>query len=302
MSGSKPDHAQGEEATSRRAGFEHLLIGFDGSDGGRDALELGRVLAAPDDAEFLVVTVFPYGPFPIGFVALQEEAARDAQPLFAEAREVLGEHALDTQAFGGGSPAWVMNNLAEEGTADLIVVGSPHRGPVGRVLLGSVAMSLLHGSPCPVAVAPRGFATERHDSPLGVIAVAYDGTDESKTALSRAEALAESSGASLRLLTVVGPLQIIPGAAGYVPAVQPQPEKILSGGLAAIRPKVQAEGQRLDGPPAPTLAAACEDDVDLLVVGSRGYGPTMRVFLGSVSAELIGSAPCPVLVTPRSVE
>jgi nucleotide-binding universal stress UspA family protein len=287
---------------SHLAAFQHLLIGFDGSEGGRDALELGRVFASPTDADFLVVTVFPYGPFPIGFVALQEKAARDAEPLFAEAREVLGEDAVETQVFGGGSAAWVMNHFAEQDRADLLVVGSPHRGTLGRVLLGSVAMSLLHGSPCPVAVAPRGFATEQHDTPLRVIAVAYDGTEESNAALHRAEVLALSSGASLRLLTVVGPQQVIPGAAGYVPAVPPQPEKVLADGLAGVGPKVEAEGRRLDGPPAPTLAAACEDDVDLLVVGSRGYGPTMRVLLGSVSAELMRRAPCPVLVTHRRAE
>ncbi len=38
---------------------------------------------------------------------------------------------------------------------------------------------------------------------------------------------------------------------------------------------------------------------DLLVVGSRGYGPVLRVLLGSVSTRLIHIAPCPVLVIPR---
>ena len=99
---------------------------------------------------------------------------------------------------------------------------------------------------------------------------------------------------------MVGPQNVIPGAGGYVPTVPPQPEKVLAGGMARVGSKVKAEGQRLDGPPAATLAAACEDDVDLLLVGSRGYGPTLRVLLGSVSAELIRKAPCPVLVTPRA--
>lgn len=290
-------------ATTQRGsgsgGFEHLLIGFDGSDGGRDALELGQVLASPTEADFLVVTVFPYGPFPINSVALQDEAAKDAEPLFAEAREVLSQRHVKTALFGGGSPAWVMNDLAEEGEIDLIVVGSPHRGALGRIFLGSVAVSLLHGSPCPVAVAPRGFAEQQHDTPLNVIAVAYDGTPESKAALRRAEKLGLSTDAELRLLTVVGPQQAIPGAGGYVPVRPPQPEKVLASGAAALDPKVRVRAQQLKGPPAKTLAAACEDDVDLLVVGSRGYGPTLRVLLGSVSAKLIRTAPCPVLVTPR---
>jgi nucleotide-binding universal stress UspA family protein len=39
--------------------------------------------------------------------------------------------------------------------------------------------------------------------------------------------------------------------------------------------------------------------VDLLVLGSRGFGPVMRLLIGSVSSRVIREAPCPVLVVPR---
>ena len=285
----------------RDAGFSRVLVGVDGRDGGRDALSLARTLAAPAQASVLAISVIPYGPFPVGFVPLDEESAQDAAPSLEEAKEVLGGLEVETRAYGGGSPAWVMSDYAERGEVDLIVVGSPHRGKLGRVFLGSVASSLLHGAACPVAVAPRGYARGEHDQPIRMIAVAFDGTRESRIALQRAEALALGVGASLRLLTVVRPPRAtaLPGVAGYVPAVPPEPEKVLSRGMAAVGPELHVEGQRLDGLPAETLAAACQDDVDLLVVGSRGYGPGLRVILGSVSAELTRTAPCPVLVTPR---
>lgn len=282
-------------------GFSRVLVGVDGRDGGRDALALARVLASPLGAGVLAVSVIPYGPFPVGFVPLEDETARDAAPSLDEAREMLTDLEVETRAFGGGSPAWVMSDYAEKGEVDLIVVGSPHRGTLGRVFLGSVATSLLHGAACPVAVAPRGYAKQDHDLPIRLIAVAYDGTSESKVALQRAEALALATGASLRLLTVVRPPRAttVPGATGYVPAVPPEPEKVLSRGMASVGPKLHVEGLRLDGPPPATLATACEDGVDLIVVGSRGYGPTLRVILGSVSTELARTSPCPVLVTPR---
>ena len=282
-------------------GIGRVLVGVDGRDGGRDALFLARALASPVEADILAVSVIPYGPFPVGFVPLEDESAQDAAPSLEEAEEVLTGLEVETQAFGGGSAAWVMSDYAERGEVDLIVVGSPHRGTLGRVFLGSVANSLLHGAACPVAVAPRGYATQDHDLPLRMIAVAYDGTPESRIALQRAEELALALGASLRLLTVVRPPRatVVSGATGYVPAVPPEPEKVLAQGMAAVGPKLHVEGQRLDGLPAATLAGACEEDVDLLVVGSRGYGPALRVILGSVSAELIRTAPCPVLVTPR---
>jgi nucleotide-binding universal stress UspA family protein len=286
---------------ARVPGVKRILVGFDGSEGGRDALALARTLAVAVEAEVLVVSVIPYGPFPVGFVPLQGEAARDAEPLMEEARDVLAGLDFKAQAYGGGSAAWVMSDYAERGEADLIVVGSPHRGAVGRVFVGSVANSLLHGAACPVAVAPRGYGQQRRDLPPRLIGVAYDGTPESKVALRHAEALALELRAVLRLLTVVHPAQVtaMPGPAGYVPAVPPEPDRVLLEGIKSVSDQVQVEGRRLDGPPAATLAAACEDDVDLLVVGSRGYGPTLRVLLGSVSTELAHTAPCPVLVTPR---
>ena len=275
-----------------------LLVGFDGSDGGRDALELARSLAEPAGASLLVVAIVPYGPLPIDFRALESDAAAEAEPLFEEARERLGGLDVETRGFGGGSPAGVITDLAEAEKIDLIVVGSPHRGAVGRALIGSVAESLLHGAPCPVVVAPHGYAAERHDPPRRV-AVAYDGTPEARAALHGAEAIAAPSAATIEVLTVVAPPVAMPGVVGYTPIDPPDPDRIVTEAVNSVDSGLAATGRRLDGPPARTLAEACEDGVDLLVAGSRAYGPVMRVLLGSVSTQLVHLAPCPVLVVPR---
>lgn len=276
-----------------------ILVGYDGSDGGRDALELTRVLAEATDAGVLVVTVLPYGPLPIPYEILEEEEAERAAPLFDEARERLGELEIETRAFGGGSPAGVINDLAEREDVDTIVVGSPHRGPVGRTLIGSVADGLLHGAPCEVAAAPRGFAAEEH-GPFRTIAVAYDDTEEAKAALARAEALALACRATIVLYTVSGPPTVIPGATGYTPAIAPEAGPIVTRAVKRVDERLAATGRALAGTPAPTIAAACEEvGADLLVAGSRGYGPVMRVLVGSVSTQLLHKSPCPVLVVPR---
>jgi nucleotide-binding universal stress UspA family protein len=275
-----------------------LLVGYDGSDGGRDALELARAIGGVEGASAIVVSVIPYGPLPVRFAELEDDAAAAARPLLSEARERLAGLEVETRAFGGGSPAWVMTDLAERHQVDLVVVGSPHRGAVGRTLIGSVAEGVLHGAPCAVAVAPRGYAQAGH-GPFALIGVAYDGTPEARAALRRARALAEASGAAVRVLTVVAPPVALPGVAGYVPVEPPEPDEVLEEGLRALGAGIAAEGRKLEGPPASTLASACEDGVDLLVAGSRGYGPMLRVLLGSVSSRLIADAPCPVLVVPR---
>lgn len=276
-----------------------ILVGYDGSDGGRDALELTRVLAEATDATVLVVTVLPYGPLPIPYEMLEEEEAERAGPLFEEARERLGELEIETRAFGGGTPAGVINDLAEREEADTIVVGSPHRGAVGRALIGSVADGLLHGAPCEVVAAPRGYAAEEH-GPFRTIAVAYDDTAEAKAALARAEALALACRATVVVYTVSGPPTVVPGATGYTPAIPPEAGQIVTRVVKGVDERLAASGRALSGVPGTAIAEACEEaGADLLVAGSRGYGPVMRVLLGSVSTQLMHRAPCPVLVVPR---
>lgn len=276
-----------------------FLVGFDGSDGGRDALELTRVLGEATGASVLVVTVLPYGPLPIPYEILAEEEAERAKPLFEEARERLGGLEVETRAFGGGTPAGVINDLAEREGVDAIVVGSPHRGPIGRTLIGSVADGLLHGSPCEVLAAPRGYAAEQH-GPFRTIAVAYDDTEEAKAALKRAEAVALACRATIVVYTVAAPVTVVPGATGYTPAIPPEAGPIVTRAVKSVDERLAATGRVLTGQPGPALADACEEvGADLVVAGSRGYGPLARVFLGSVSTQLMHKAPCPVLVVPR---
>ena len=61
---------------------------------------------------------------------------------------------------------------------------------------------------------------------------------------------------------------------------------------------VDTEPQLLHGEPAEALSEAA-GDLDLLVLGSRGYGPVKGTVLGSVSARVMAAAPTPVLVVPR---
>lgn len=276
-----------------------LLIGYDGSDGGRDALELARVLGEATGGGALVVTVLPYGPLPVPYEILEAEEAERAKPLFDEAKARLDGLPIETRAFGGGSPAGVINDLAEKEEVETIVVGGPHRGPVGRTVIGSVADGLLHGAPCEVFVAPRGYAGEQHH-PFHTIAVAYDDTPESKAALKRAEEIALASRATIIVLTVAAPPAVVPGATGYTPAITPEAGSIVTQTVKGVDERLAATGRALSGVPGPAIVEACEEvGADLLVSGSRHYGPVMRVLLGSVSTQLAHKAPCPVLVVPR---
>ncbi|HVQ59501.1 MAG TPA: universal stress protein [Solirubrobacterales bacterium] len=280
-----------------------LLIGLDSREGGKDALELARVLAASageNAASAVVVTVLYGGPLPMEYALLPNEEAREAEPLFEQARERLPGMELATHAYGGGSPAGILTMLAEREQFDAIVVGSPHRSAFGQVMIGSVANSLLNGAPVDVAVAPRGYAQADHGA-LRSIAVGYDGTPEAKVALRHAEEMAKPCDATIGVVTVIKPPVPAPVMVPvtYTPQFPSDPERVVNEGVDSIDPRLAASRTLLEGDPATKLAKACEDDADLLVIGSRGYGPMARVLLGSVSRHVVQKAPCPVLVARR---
>jgi nucleotide-binding universal stress UspA family protein len=74
---------------------------------------------------------------------------------------------------------------------------------------------------------------------------------------------------------------------------------MLTGAAAGVADGVRVEIRVALGPAREALVQACRDDVDLLVMGSRAYGPLRSVLLGSVSRHVVDHAPCPVIVVPR---
>jgi nucleotide-binding universal stress UspA family protein len=73
---------------------------------------------------------------------------------------------------------------------------------------------------------------------------------------------------------------------------------VLDQGLASLPPKVTGDRRLLHGSPVHVIPEASED-FDLLVVGSRGYGPLRRTLLGSASRGIVDRARCSVLAVTR---
>lgn len=275
-----------------------ILIGFDDSSGGHDAVALARILA-PGSTAVLAYVLRHEDPLARHYQLLGNESSPVAPGFFDEAVATLDGIETEVRSYVGASPAHVLCDLAEKEDPDLVVVGSPHRGALGRALIGSVAEALLHGAPVPIVLAPREYAKEDHDS-LRTIAVAYDGTPESDAALRQAEGLALSAGASLEVLTVAPPPSaVVPRALVQARTATPEPYAAIERAIDNVDDAVEVHAHMLIGPVAETLANACKEHTDLLVTGSRDYGPLERVLIGSVSLHLIHMAPCPVLVVPR---
>ena len=98
----------------------------------------------------------------------------------------------------------MLHDCAADRGAGLLVVGSTHRGVIGRIALGSTADRLLHGATLPVAVAPLGFAERMRG--IDRVGVAFIDSEEGHEALRAAAALATACGAELYAATAVEPL------------------------------------------------------------------------------------------------
>ena len=282
--------------------MKKILIGFDGSDASRDALALGEALTKREGAKLIVASVFPFDPLPVDAPTFKQAEADYFKQRFSEAQQLLG-HGFESRPASWGSPAKVLNDLAEDEGIDLIVIGSTHRGTMGRVFPGSVGERLLHGAPCAVAVAPHGYAGREHPD-IDVIGVGFDGTDESRAALNEAKALAQELGARVRVIGAFWasyPNPPFGAPPGYLEIVRKDMEGHLREAEDLLGEKIDHELALSEGPPAAVLADQGVE-LDLLVIGSRGYGPLRRTLLGGVSAEVMRTAPCPVLVIPRAAE
>jgi nucleotide-binding universal stress UspA family protein len=201
-----------------------------------------------------------------------------------------------------GSPADTFQALAERGEADLVVLGSTHHAAFGSVAPGSVAEHLLHGARCRLLIAPKGYAEADHSGDrLRVLAVGYDGMAESQAALDEAAVLAVKFGASMKVVGVATPIPPMGAAAAAQagPEAGPDFQTRLHSAVAELPPELRALPVLEKGDPVHKLLEVADVGVDLLVLGSRGFGPVMRLLIGSVSSRVIRSASCPVMVVPR---
>jgi nucleotide-binding universal stress UspA family protein len=133
---------------------------------------------------------------------------------------------------------------------------------------------------------------------IRTIGVGYDGSPESDAALALAKELAAEGGADLTVLRVVQILSSAYAGFGGV-AWGDALDTVLKEAKEHMAELPGVRGEAALGVPGEELAAFA-GRVDLLVVGSRAYGPLRRLMLGSTSQYLASHARCPLLVLPRT--
>ena len=286
-----------------------VIVGVDGSERSVEALALADLLGPALGCRVVIAHVHPFRQLSRLFAEGEyERLEREvAESTFEQIREHLPSvPERRMQLVAGDSPAAGLHALAEAEGATLIVVGSSHRSAIGRILVGGTGERLLSGASAPVAVAPAGYATA--GAGIQTVGCGFDGSRESHRALAWAAELARTTSARLRVLTVYEPtLPVTLALGGGLPTasinevLRRQRDEELSQAMSALDADIDATGTLLDGD-ARELLAGESAGLDLLVVGSRGYGPLRAVLLGSVSSALVRSARSPLVVMPRGAD
>jgi nucleotide-binding universal stress UspA family protein len=279
--------------------FSNVLVGVDGRANGRDAIALASRLL-DGQGTLTLAHVFGGSHNPVRALAHggAESDRAGAEQLLAHEREQAGVQA-ELAAVEGAGAGRALHEQAESQGADLLVLGTSHRGLLGRTLLGDETRAALDGSPCAVAVAPAGYA--HRDAKLAAIGLGYDGSPESEAALGLARELAQRVHASVRALELVAIpyyeyTELAAAAAAGAGDIAEERVKSADERMKAL-PGVQGEARY--GLAGEELAAL-SGEVDLLIVGSRGFGPVKRLMVGSTSHYLLRHARCPLLILARA--
>lgn len=219
---------------------------------------------------------------------LREEIQQRLERAFSGSDGAAGEVRVHVMS---GSVAHALKETASEAGAGMIIVGSTHRGAVGRITLGTTADRVLDHAPCPVVVVPRGFRDE------GIaprrVGVAFVDTEGGRSALRAGAAIASCTEASLIAYTVIEP--------HAHEADRDRAEAAVERAIADIGREVQAEARLLTNGGVEALAAESRG-LDFLVRGCRGRGPVRPPLAFGLPSKLALRTACPFVIVPPGRE
>lgn len=279
--------------------FKRVVVGHAGDQAGRDAITLGTKLAAADGS---ITIVYPYHPLLARIPAqtIETRIREETQELISESGVT---NPIDCHWTSSPWPIHGLHQMASYENADLIVFGTA-REALADHLHASLIERMVHGAPCAVAVAPAGYA-EHNSKDIRRIGVGYADSEEGRMALRLGRDLTESLTAELELIAGSGlganfttyalSWALLPELEDELYADAMAKLEQLASELAA---SVSVSAYVRRGEPCEILTARSEY-LDLLVLGSRAYGPLRHALLGSVSAPVVRGSHCPVLVVPR---
>ncbi len=297
------------------------VVGYTANARGHDAVHLAVALARNHDVSLDLVLVIPEDS-PFNAVYPPEAGYNDilneqAQRWLDEGLALIpDEVTARAHIRRGDSEAQTLIDAAVEMDAAALVIGATNSGLLKRFTIGSVASSLLHSSPVPVALAPHGY---HRTEPITRLSCGFGTRPGADELLDVAVETARDRGLPLRLvsllaldggnspgladaawvraadrLAAVGSSARVDGSAAAADAVDggaagsdaadvPEPEIVVAQGRT-----IEEAVDRLDW-----------EDGEILLIGSSRLAQHRATFLGSTANRILRALPVPMIVVPR---
>lgn len=279
--------------------MDRILVPLDGSALAEAILPLAGTLARAHRAELLLLRAVP----PRSDRAEPEE--REARTYLARLSERLHDRSLETVRVlvPHGKPDLAIAEAAAERHVDLIAMTTHGRTGLSRLLLGSVAESVVRQAPAPVLVV-RGEPS--WGGQIRQVLVPLDGSELSGAILPVVERLAGPFEFVIHLLHAMEPLPAAAGAAARVEEIHALRQREAEGYLDKVAGAIEPEGLPVHrairvGPPVQVIQQyAQEEAIDLIAMTTHGRTGLGRLLFGSVAEEVMRAVTIPlVLWKPR---
>ncbi len=275
---------------------KRILCPVDFSDQSAMALRAAGVMALAFGSEVTVLHAQRLEA-PVYFTAAQTQAlqtqlrrsARSAKKHLSEfAQEHLPPEVAHHTLVVESEPVSAILKIQHEIGADLIAMGTHGRGGLARVRLGSIAESVLHQAEVPILTVGPRVKTTSTPSPVRRVLCPVNYMPSAQRALGYAAALAEKTGAELRVAHIDeappdrDSQDALRRLCDWVPSTiraHCAVKEVLRRGSAAMQIIQEAE----------------ESHADLVVIGAQPRNLLGSILLGSTTELLIRSALCPVL-------
>lgn len=205
--------------------------------------------------------------------------------------------------------------LSREKDVDLVITATHGRSGLKRFLLGSVTERLMRTLPCPLFIV--GGSEEKfqrltqEDLKFSRILVGCDFSPDSQAAFQYGLSIAQEFEAELHLVHVIEPPVYVgldmPGPAISSVNMETLRDK-LNTKLSLLVPKearhwCQPRISLLEGFAHEVLTRyAGHNNIDLVVLGARGYSLVEKLFIGSTTDRVVRRTPCPVLSVRQMAE
>lgn len=279
------------------------VVGYTPTDRGADAVALAAAVAHAQGAQLdLVYVVDRKTPY----VAMNPEGNRvsaSEQKVLSAEREGMSLVPKDVEARfhvrQADSHAAGLIDAALEYQAGLIVVGAASAGLFKRYTIGSAANALLHASPVPVALAPRGY---RRTEPITRLTLAVGQRTGAEAAIDVAIEAAGRRGVPLRLVSLVE-LDAEGDSGENINAAHVHANTVLT---AAAHRLPEGHHVSVEVAHGRTIEEAIDDlewdEGELLIVGSSRLAEKNKLFIGSTAHKVLLALPVPMVVVPRDYE